>query len=244
MPGRDLATGAHALLDGARTIVRERDLWPYVLAPLLISALIMAVAIWLALGWVGGYLDARLAGWQGGIWAAGASVIRFLAPIATVLIVAVATKVAVLPAAIAPFREVISEMVEAKVTGVPVPERPAGAALRDFLPAIGRGLATSAYGIIVLVVFLPVLLIPGVGVILYLAPTAYIEALGALDATFGRKGMGLEEKRAWMRRRRVRVAGFGGAILAANLIPLGALLIVPAAAAGGALLVVRDTDRS
>lgn len=239
---KDFATGASALLEGVRTIVRERDLWPYVIAPLVISAVAMAAAIWLGLGWVDRYLDARLATWEGWVWGPAASVIRFLAPIATVLIAIVATKVAILPAAIGPFKEVISEKVEAKVTGVRAPDRSFVETIHDFLPAMGRGLATSVYGIIVLVVFLPLLLIPGAGVILYLAPTAYIEALGALDATFGRKRLGLEEKRAWMRRRRIRVAGFGAAILAANLIPLGGLVIVPAAAAGGALLVVRDIE--
>jgi CysZ protein len=61
----------------------------------------------------------------------------------------------------------------------------------------------------------------------------------ALELTgnpFYRRGMRLRERRARLRTRRALALGFGVAVFVCFLIPLGAVLVMPAAVAGGTLL--------
>ena len=61
-------------------------------------------------------------------------------------------------------------------------------------------------------------------------------ALELVGIPFYRRGLRLPERRAALRRRRPLALGFGVAVFCCSLIPLGAVLIMPAAVAGGTLL--------
>jgi CysZ protein len=244
--GRALAEGGSflggmgALLRGIGMIAAHPRLWPYAAAPLVIAAFAFAV------GFAGGvYLIERLAagwfeGWTGALWGSIAWVLTLIVEIIVLIIAIVAAKTVILPIAAGPFNEMLSEQVEYVLTGESPPSVPFREALRDALPAAWRGVTTALFGVAVLVLFLPVLLIPVFGVAIYLLPTAYVESLSALDITFSRKRMPLDEKRAWMAARRSSAIGLGAAILLGNLIPLGALVVVPSAAVAGTLLVVGE----
>jgi CysZ protein len=226
-----LATGTRKFFEGAATLAATPRLWPYAAAPIAIAALAFGLGIF------GGV---ELAGWAARRWLGGwtgvLAVFRYLALalgyLAAVAFSLVAAKTLILPVAASPFNAMISERTEALATGEKPRGKPPGAALRSALHAV----ATSLYGLAILVAFLPLLLLPGVGAALYFAPAAYVEALSALDATFARKGLTLGEKRAWLRAHFAEALGFGLSIVLVNLVPLAGLAAVPAAAAGGALL--------
>jgi CysZ protein len=65
-------------------------------------------------------------------------------------------------------------------------------------------------------------------------------ALELTGVPFERRGRRLADRRAVLGRRRPLALGFGAAVFASFLIPLGAVLLMPAAVAGGALLARRS----
>jgi len=236
--GLGVLSGAVALPRGLGTIVANPRLWPFAAAPIVIAAfafgLGVALGAWLVHGWAAGWFTS----WNGWFWGSIASVAELLLHLVVFVVAIVASKTVVLPIVAGPFNEMLSEQTEYILTGVTPPSTSFRDLLKDAMPAAYRGITTALFGIAVLIIFAPLLLIPGLGVVLYLVPTAYVEALAALDVTFARKKMTLTEKRAWLGGRRSGAIGLGLAIVVANLIPLGALAVVPAAAVAGTLLVV------
>lgn len=227
-------SGVRAFFDGLATLAATPRLWPLALAPIAIAALAFAGGVWGGIALVHWAAGHWLAHWTGVL-----APLRFIALALGyaigVLASFVAAEAVILPIAASPFLTAISEAVEVLATR----RKPAPLPLGESVRALAHALATSLFGLLVLVAFLPLLLLPGIGALLYLAPTAYVAALAALDATFARKGLTLGAKRAWLRENSGAALGFGGAMIAVNLVPLVGLVAVPAAAAGGALLIVR-----
>lgn len=225
--------GVAALAEGWVRIARTPRLRLLAAAPVAVAAGAFALGIWGGIELAGWAADRFLPRFEGLLVA-----LRWIALGAGYAIAVigslVAAKTLVLPVASGPFAEAIAARIEAAERGAP--EAPAGAPLAK---ALGRSVETAVYGLAVLAVALPLLLIPVAGPVLYLVPAAYVEALGALDATFSRRGLGLAEKRSFLRENLGAALGLGGAVLLVNMVPIVNLLAVPAAAAGGALLVLR-----
>ncbi len=234
--------GAAALFRGAALIAKTPKLWPYVIAPMLIAALALGLGIWGAIELVGYLAESYLKGWDSGIWAWLRPLVVYPAYAVGIVTAIVGAQIVILPIAAGPFNEMLSEQVEAHVTGRPPPDQTFGQMLRNALPAAWRSLTTVAFNLAVMIVCWPITLIPVVGVLLYLLPTSYVKALESLDVTFGRKRMALSAKRAWIAQRRATALGFGAAIVLGNFIVpiIGTMIVVPAAAAGGTLLVVGE----
>jgi CysZ protein len=236
----EFAKGAHALVRGARAIAADRRLWPYAAGPIVVAAFAFALGVAGGVAVVGWLAERLFHGWTGALWGTLRWVALALAYVSAFLASIVAAKVVILPIVAGPFNALLSERLEALRRGSPPSRKPYRDALRDLLPGMWHGALTTAYGLAVLIGCLPLLLVPALGALLYLVPSAYVEALGALDATFARKGMTLGEKHAWLLDRLATVLGFGAAIVLGNLVPPAALLVVPAAAAGGTLLVIGE----
>lgn len=239
--GHGFAAGARAVFRGAATIASNRVLWPYAIAPLVLASFAFALGLFGGIELATALAERWFHGWTGWFWGSLRGVAVAFACLAALLVSMVAARLVILPIAAAPFNSLLSARVEELMTGRPLPDVPFRDAVRQLLPAALRGVATTLYGLAVLIVCLPLLLVPAIGFILYLLPSAHVEALSALDATFGRKSMSLAAKRTWLAQRRPLAMGFGAAILLGNLVPLGTLLVVPAAAAGGALLVTGES---
>lgn len=238
MIGR-LGAGVAALFEGARLLVTTPRLWPYALAPVALAA------VALGLGILGGIelmdrIDERFfAGMRDGVLAPVRWLALALGYVVSVVAAFILAKTLILPIAGAPFNELLSERVEVLATGRELPWRPFGEAMRANLVGAWRGVGAALYGVAVQVLFLPLLFLPVVGAVLYLVPSAYVEAWNALDVTLGRKGLTLAARREWLRRNRGESIGLGAAVLALNLVPLAGLFAVPSAVAGGTLLVAR-----
>ncbi|MFJ6195907.1 EI24 domain-containing protein [Micromonospora sp. NPDC092111] len=141
-----------------------------------------------------------------------------------------------------PFYEKISERVEERLGGTPgAVEVPFWASLRrsvvDSLRLVGLsvlfGIPLFAAG------FIPVVgqtVVPVIGATV----GGWLLAVELVGAPFSRRGLRLPDRRARLKADRATTLGFGVAVFVCFLIPLGAVLIMPAAVAGAALLARRS----
>jgi CysZ protein len=137
-----------------------------------------------------------------------------------------------------PFYERISELVEDRFGGVP-DEVEVG-----FWRSLARGLADSLRLIALSVLIgIPLFLLgflPFVGQtvipVLGAAVGGWLLAVELTGVPFQRRGMSLADRRAHLRRNRPLALGFGVTVFCCFLIPLGAILLMPAAVAGATLL--------
>lgn len=140
-----------------------------------------------------------------------------------------------------PFYEKISERVEAGYGGVPdAVEVPFWRSLRISIADSARLIALSLLiGVPLFAAgFIPIVgqtVIPVVGGLV----GGWILALELVNAAFSRRGLRLPDRRRALRADRPTALGFGVAVFCCFLIPLGAVLIMPAAVAGGTLLARR-----
>ncbi|MGW3602306.1 EI24 domain-containing protein [Micromonospora sp. NPDC005161] len=145
-----------------------------------------------------------------------------------------------------PFYEKISERVEERYGGTPgAVEVPFWSSLRRSLADSVRLVALAALVGIPLFVagFIPVVgqtVVPVIGA----AVGGWFLALELVGAPFYRRGMRLPDRRSVLKADRPMALGFGVAVFVCFLIPLGAVLVMPAAVAGAALLARRSLGQS
>ena len=137
-----------------------------------------------------------------------------------------------------PFYEKISELVEHRFGGVP------DAVEVGFFSSLGRGIVDSIRLITLSIVCgVPLFVLGFVPVIGQVVPPVLGAIVGGwlltLELTgppFQRRGRSLRDRRRVFRAHRPLALGFGVAVFACFLIPLGAILVMPAAVAGAALV--------
>ncbi|MFB9691691.1 EI24 domain-containing protein [Actinoplanes digitatis] len=141
-----------------------------------------------------------------------------------------------------PFYEKISGLVEARYGGVPDEVevslgRSLARSLVDSLRLIGLSIL---FGIpLFLAGFIPVVgqtVVPVIGATI----GGWLLAVELTGVPFQRRGQRLRHRRAALRGNRPLALGFGVAVFACFLIPLGAVLVMPAAVVGGTLLARRS----
>lgn len=133
-----------------------------------------------------------------------------------------------------PFYERIWKAVETELGGMPDGEE------AGFWRAIGDGAALALRGALTGVLTLLIGLVPLVGSVLAsVLGTVISGRLLATELTtrpLERRGFDAGQRRAILRRQRARTLGFGVAVQLVFLIPLGAVVAMPAAVAGAVLL--------
>lgn len=137
-----------------------------------------------------------------------------------------------------PFYEKIAESIEDELGGVPNEvEVSFGASLRRSLADSLRLVALTAL-IGIPMFFLGLIPVFGQTVIPVLAAFigGWFLTVELVGIPFQRRGLRLPDRRRMLREHRAMSLGFGVAVFLCFLIPLGAVLIMPAAVAGGALL--------
>ncbi|MFC6015250.1 EI24 domain-containing protein [Plantactinospora solaniradicis] len=145
-----------------------------------------------------------------------------------------------------PFYERISERVEARYGGVPDEiEAPWWRSLRRSLVDSARLLVRSVLiGIPLFVAgFIPIVgqfVVPVVAALV----AGWFLAVELVGVPFYRRGLRLPDRRRVLRANRPLALGFGVAVFLCFLIPLGAVLLMPAAVAGAALLARRTLGQS
>ncbi|GIG96356.1 EI24 domain-containing protein [Plantactinospora mayteni] len=145
-----------------------------------------------------------------------------------------------------PFYEKISERVEERYGGVPDEvELPWWRSLRRSIADAARLLVRSVlFGVPLFVAgFVPVL---GQFVVPVIAAMVggWFLAMGMVGVPFQRRGLRLPDRQRALRAHRPLTLGFGVAVFLCFLIPLGAVLLTPAAIAGATLLARRTLGQS
>ncbi|SCL14074.1 CysZ protein [Micromonospora rhizosphaerae] len=145
-----------------------------------------------------------------------------------------------------PFYEKISERVEERYGGTP------GAVEVSFWASLRRSIADSVRLVAISALvgiplfaagFLPVVgqtVVPVIGA----AVGGWFLSLELVGAPFYRRGMRLPDRRSLLKADRPTTLGFGVAVFVCFLIPLGAVLVMPAAVAGATLLARRSLGQS
>ncbi|MGC1212521.1 MAG: EI24 domain-containing protein [Micromonospora sp.] len=241
-------TGAGLLLRGIGLYVRSPGLMLLGVVPALISGALFLIGL-VALVYFVDDLAALVTPFADDWQSTARSVVRVIAGLAFLGfggLLGVLTFTAVTLAIGDPFYERISERVEERYGGTPgAVEVPFWASLRRTVLDSLRLVAISALvGVPLLAAgFIPVVgqtVVPVVGA----AVGGWFLALELVGAPFYRRGMRLPDRRSLLKADRPTTLGFGVAVFVCFLIPLGAVLVMPAAVAGATLLARRSLGQS
>lgn len=225
---------------GLELVLRSPRLLLLGLVPALIAGILYAVALVTLIVFIGDL--SRSATFFADDWATGwRDLIRVLAGIAIIGLgglLGVLTFTAVTLLIGDPFYEKISVLVEDRFGGVPNEVetsliRSLARSLVDSLRLIGLSIALAIP--LLLLGFLPVVgqtVVPVLGA----AVGGWLLAVELTGVPFQRRGRRLRHRREALRGNRPLALGFGAAVFICFLIPLGAILLMPAAVAGATLL--------
>lgn len=226
------------VLRGALFIRSHRVLWKYAAAPMLISMAVLGIGYGVAY-WLFFRLMSPLSGgewyWQVLYYVVAVLVTVLLLIIIFFVFTFVATAIA------SPFNELLSEKTETLVKGT-FQDTPFSfiGLLRDSARSIIHSLAIVGIYVGTLIMSLPLLLIPGLGHILFAGVGAllssYLFAFEFLGFPMDRRRYSFTEKRRFIHSRLRSALGFGLGNVVVASIPLVNILLLPAAAVGGTLL--------
>ncbi|MFI0353861.1 EI24 domain-containing protein [Actinomadura sp. 9N407] len=236
----DFFDGVGYLFRGLGWIARHPVQWLFGLIPALIVLLAYGAALG-ALAWnlddVAGWLTPFADGWSE--WMRKATrVVAGLALFGASLFVAILTFTALTLLVGDPFYESIAVKVEDSQGGAPPdPEVPV---LTQIGRAIKDALLLAVVALAFAVVFFVCSFVPVIGQTVVPVVAAFVSGYflaGELTSVaMDRRGVLRKERFALMKRRRPLMLGFGVATVVMFLIPLGAVLAMPGAVAGGTLL--------
>lgn len=234
--------GAGDLARGARFLLVHPRLWIWVVAPAVVTLLLIVLAILGVLtlvapilAWIAVLVPDFLEAWVGGLF-------RVLV-VAGLSVAGVLVYVSATGALAGPFCELLSEAMEERITGVAGPRFSLWTFVRGVLVGVAHairrlGIALGA----AILIFALGMLIPVVGTAIAAAIAAYVAARAAAydcyDAVFGRRLWRYRQKRGFLRAHRARTVGLGAAVAALLLVPVVNLVALGIGAAGATLAVL------
>lgn len=239
----DFFDGVKYLGSGLKRVLTRPKRLLLGLLPAMLSLILFVILFAILLYFIGDITNA--ATWYADGWSEGARtsmrVLTGAAIVAVALLLSILSYTAVTLAIGDPFYEAIAESIEDELGGVP------GEVETPLWKSIRRSLADSGRLILITVLLaIPLLLIGLIPVVGQFTATV----LGALvggwflsveltGVAFHRRGLRLADRRRMLKGHRKTALGFGIAVFLCFLIPLGAVLLMPAAVAGGTLLARR-----
>ncbi|WP_433792368.1 EI24 domain-containing protein [Actinoplanes sp. CA-252034] len=244
---REFATGAGLLGRGLGLVLSSPRLLLLGLLPALVTGILYIVALVFLIRYLPD-LAAQVT-WFADDWAdwlrSTTRVVGGIAVLGLGLLVSVLTFTAVTLLIGDQFYEKISELVEDRFGGVP------DAVDVGFWRSLRRSLVDSLKLVgISIVVAIPLFLlglIPVVGQtaipVLAGAVGGWLLALELTGVPFQRRGQRLRHRREVLARNKPLTLGFGAAVFATFLVPLGAVVLMPAAIAGATLLARRSLHK-
>lgn len=230
-------TGLLAVGRGMAFVNRHPKLWGFIVAPLLINAVVFGLVAWGTFQWARGVLPGVDEPWHAWIdWLRVAidAVLPFLMGLVAV-VAAFVTSLLVAAIVNAPFYDLLSEKVELLAIDRPELERPWSAFLGDVWRSV---LAASYLALRQLLVMgvLFVLSFTAIGAPIFLVAGFYFTGYALADVTLGRKLYPAKERVAWAHRHAPLLVGLG---LPISLVPL----LAPFGIAGATLAFLDDTRK-
>lgn len=232
---QQLATGVRDVGRGLAVLKAHPSLWKWLIAPAIISLVLLIAAVVGILhvvdplvGWLSAHLPSWLASAVGTLLRL--VVLALLGTAALFVFTTVAGMIA------GPFNELLSEHVEAVLTGRPAPPF----SLREFLHGaflgIVHGIRRLVAALISVVLVFVLGFVPVVGTIAAVLIGAWLAAGAAsydcYDAVLSRRAMAYRDKLAYLARHRGRTLGLGFAVAGMLLVPGLNLIALGIGAAG------------
>lgn len=214
--------GVRDVQRGFGALRRHPRLWKYVVAPAVITAVLLIAAVIGAVhllhpivGWAHAHLPARLADLAGG---------TIVLVIGVVLWTGLAIVFVPLVGLIAgPFAERLSEHLESALTGRPAPRSTFADFLRGLALSIAHGLRRLLVSVVGLIVVFAIGFAPVVGSIAAVIVAAWLASHAAAydcyDAVLGRRLLPYRGKLAYLAHHRARTMGLGAAVAGMLLVP-------------------------
>jgi CysZ protein len=239
-----LSRGIGDLGRGLRYLNAHPALWRWVIAPTLVTLLLLIGAISLVAR-IAGPLVAKVTGWLPDFLEGVGGGVVWIVVVAGLGLGALLVFVAVAGIVAGPFCELLSEAIEERVTGQPGPPFSIGAFLRGAAAGLSHGIRRLLVTLAGLVLLFALGLVPVVGTIAVLALGGWFAARAAAydcyDAVLSRRGLPYEGKLAYLARHRGRTLGLGAGVAGLLLIP-GVNLVALGLGAAGATLAALELD--
>ena len=239
----DFGSGISDVGRGFRFLTKHKRLWGWVIAPAIVTLVLMVGAVYAVLRLADPIIDKAtswLPGFLQGIAGAlvGLVVIVALGFGALLVFVSVAGMIA------GPFNELLSEAIEEKVTGKPGPKFSLVGFLRGAAVGVLHGLRRLGVAIIAFVLLFALGFIPIIGTIAATILGVWLASRGAAydcyDAVLSRRDMPYDAKTAYLAARRGRSFGLGAAVAGMLIVPVLNLLALGVGAAGATLAVLDE----
>lgn len=240
MPTQALS-GPGYLLEGLRLILRP-GLRLFVLLPLTLNLLLFIALLGVAIQQFGFWVEALMPTLPD--WLAFLEYLLWPLFVVLVLLIVFFTFSLVGNMIAAPFNGFLAEKVETVVRGHDAAPPFRWTELLALVPrTLGRELRKLAYFLPRALALLVLSLIPGVNLLaapLWLLFGVWMMAVQYIDYPADNHKMSWDDMLAWLREKRWRSLGFGGATYAALLVPGLNILLMPAAVAGATVFWVRE----
>lgn len=243
----ELFRGMSYLPRGLLRVVRSPRLWKFAAVPFLINLLVIGGTWFLAREYLATYLGDVSDAWEKngwGWWALsfGVDALEFLAKWLTPLVVSfliVAPPFSILYKLLfMPFMELMTEATERIVLGFEDSEPfDLGSFYGNLVVAIVDAVLLSLLQALLLILLLPVNFVPAIGSIVWsIVPPSLFAGMDYSDINLVRRGYTTSEKIRLWRTYQWRFFGYGMSFFFLITLPLVNFVVIPAAAAGGALL--------
>jgi CysZ protein len=238
----ELFKGAGYLLKGFG-LIHKKGIRRFAYIPMAINTLLFSFAIWLGINkfdqWINSFIPTWIPEWLLD-W-----VMWIIWPLfAGLLILIVFFSFSIIANLLAaPFNGVLAEAVEIKLLGQSPPNLSWTEILKDAPKLLWNEIRKLMYVLLWMVPLFIFSWIPVLNIIapaLWIAFSSWMLALDYHDYPMGNHQIKFPQQRALLRQKRSLALGFGGATLAATMIPFVNFLVIPAAVAGATALYVEN----
>lgn len=234
----ELARGAHDVVRGFQFLNRHPRLWAYVIAPAIVTLALLVAGIAGLIHLVVTRIDGLIGALPGPLHGV-AGALLWLALVAALAVGAWLVFVTVVGVVAGPFNELLSEAIEARVTGRPAPPFSAVAFARGALVGLVHGVRRLAVALAGFVIVVALGALPVVGTIAGAALAGWLAARAAAydcyDAVLARRELRYRAKLAYLAHHRARSLGLGAAVAGLLVVP-GLNLVALGLGAAGATL--------
>jgi len=242
---RQLVLGVHDVGRGLAVLRAHPGLWRWVIAPAVVTLVLVVAAVFgiiHAVDPVAGWVAAHLPGWLASVASTLVSVLVVIALVFAALFAF--TSVAAMIAG--PFCEMLSERVEAAMTGQPPPAFSLGEFAHGALLGVAHGIRRLISALIGLCVVFALGFVPVIGTVAALVVGVWWAASAAAydcyDAVLARRSMAYRDKLAFLARHRGRTLGLGAAVAGMLFVP-GLNLVALGLGAAGATVAAQAIQR-